>query len=275
MISERKIKGLNKETTQPGNNGNDQPVDFGLIDLQKQLLVPKPKNREAYLQLKASTPARLGIWRTGPRYLTSTQLRFRADHAKAQDAVFTSVSKQFIKKWGLLEVTTRCRDKEEYLTRPDLGRQFDEKNTKIIGENCQFRPCVQIIVIDGLSSTAIEVNARNTYEAMLQGLLQQGLQVGTPFFIRNGRVPAMDTVSEILDAEITAALVGERPGLATAESLSCYLSYRASSKKPESARTVLSNIHKMGTPAVEAGAILAEIIIKILDQQISGIGLKI
>jgi ethanolamine ammonia-lyase small subunit len=74
---------------------------------------------------------------------------------------------------------------------------------------------------------------------------------------------------------VTATLVGERPGLATAESLSCYISYQASATKPESARTVLSNIHKMGTPAVEAGAHLADIIKKILDQQVSGIGLKL
>jgi ethanolamine ammonia-lyase small subunit len=275
MNSESKIKSVNMETMQAMDSGDDQLVDFGLINLREQLLVPEPKHREAYLKLKATTPARLGIWRAGPRYLTSTQLRFRADHALAQDAVFTCVSKEYLKEWGLLEVTSRCRDKEEYLTRPDLGRQFDEQNREIIRKNCQFRPTVQIIIIEGLSSTAIEVNARDTYEVLLQGLQEYGLNVGTPFFVRNGRVPAMDTVSELLEAEVTAALVGERPGLATAESLSCYISYQASAKKPESARTVLSNIHKMGTPAVEAGAHLADIIKKILDQQVSGIGLKL
>jgi ethanolamine ammonia-lyase small subunit len=275
MISETKSNNIDEESVQSRDSGDDQLLDFGLINLREQLLVPEPTNREAYLKLKATTPARLGIWRAGPRYLTSTQLRFRADHALAQDAVFTCVSKEFIKDWGLLEVTTRCRDKEEYLTRPDLGRQFDEKNTEIIRKNCQFRPAVQVIIIEGLSSTAIEANARNTYEALLQGLQEHGLDTGTPFFIRNGRVPAMDTVSELLEAEVTAALVGERPGLATAESLSCYISYRASAQKPESARTVLSNIHKMGTPAVEAGAHLADIVNKIIDQQISGIGLKL
>ena len=43
---------------------------------------------------------------------------------------------------------------------------------------------------------------------------------------------------------------------------------------PESRRTVVSNIHKGGTPAVEAGAYVAEIIKKILDNKKSGVELK-
>ena len=78
--------------------------------------------------MKEKTPARLGAGRAGPRYKTLTMLRFRADHAAAQDAVFSQMPEDFAAKNGLVAVTTRCRDKDEYLTRPDKGRRFDGEN---------------------------------------------------------------------------------------------------------------------------------------------------
>ena len=68
--------------------------------------------------MKARTPARLGVWRAGPRYRTKTYLRFRADHAVAMDAVFTDVPEDFLAANGLFQVTTRCTSKDEFLTRP-------------------------------------------------------------------------------------------------------------------------------------------------------------
>lgn len=248
--------------------------DIAAIDLSEHLMVPEPANKDAYLKFKKATPARVGIWRTGARYLTESMLRFRADHAVAQDAVFDNVSEEFIADWGLLEVKTQCRDKDEYLTRPDLGRLIDEENAAKIKEHCVKSPRVQIYISDGLSSTAIETNAKDTYDSIAQGLKGHGIEVGTPFFVRYGRVPAADAVSQILDAEVTVVLIGERPGLATGESMSCYLTYKGYPGIPESNRTVLSNIHKGGTPAVEAGAHLADVIKKILEQKASGLNLQ-
>ncbi len=291
MISEEQIKTIIEEVLSsmdktPGaaavapvsasqNVADEDIVDFGAQDLRRELMVPNAANDSAYLKLKETTPARLGIWRTGPRYLTRSMLRFRADHASAQDAVFNQVPKAFIKEWGILEVSSACRDKDEFLTRPDLGRVLDEENKEILLKKCKKAPRVQIIIIDGLSSTAVEVNARDTFESLMQGLAGHGIETGTPFFIRNGRVPAMDCISEVLEPEVTVALVGERPGLATAESLSCYASYKASPHRAESNRTVVSNIHKMGTPAVEAGAHIADIVAEMLKQKASGIDLKL
>ena len=85
----------------------------------------------------------------------------------------------------------------------------------------------------------------------------------------------MDIISETLGSEVTAVLIGERPGLATGESLSCYIAYKATTSMPEAKRTVISNIHKGGTPAVEAGAHIAEVIKRMLEQKASGIDLKL
>jgi ethanolamine ammonia-lyase small subunit len=85
----------------------------------------------------------------------------------------------------------------------------------------------------------------------------------------------MDAISEALAAKVTLILIGERPGLATGESMSCYMGYEASRKKPESQRTVISNIHKRGTFPVEAGAQIVELIEIILKEKKSGVELKL
>lgn len=249
--------------------------DLTEVDIKSQLLVENPEDEEGYLKMKQHTPARVGIGRAGTRYKTETMLRFRADHASAQDAVFTDVSEEFIKEMNLFSVKTKCSDKDEYLTRPDLGKEFNSEEISIIKEKCEKSPTVQIYVSDGLSSTAIEANIKNVLPALIQGLEGSGIKVGTPFFVKYGRVGAMDVISEELDAEVTCVLIGERPGLITAESMSAYIAYKATVGMEESRRTVLSNIHKGGTPPVEAGAHLADIIKEMLKQKKSGVDLKL
>ncbi len=57
--------------------------------------------------------------------------------------------------------------------------------------------------------------------------------------------------------------------------MSAYIAYRPTANMPEANRTVISNIHKGGTTAVEAGAHIAELIKTMLDKKASGINLKI
>lgn len=249
--------------------------DITEVDLRKQVLVPNPENLEGLLKMKEGTPARVGVWRAGPRYKTETLLRFRADHAVAMDAVFSHVSEGFLKEMDLFSVQTMCSNKDEYLTRPDLGRRFDETALDVIRKNCVSNPQVQIYVSDGLSSTAIEANVRNILPAIMQGLEGYGVKVGTPFFVKYGRVPAMDVISETIGSDVTCVLIGERPGLATGESMSAYMAYKATVNMPEARRTVVSNIHKGGTPAVEAGAHIAHILKEMLDKKASGLDLKL
>ncbi|WP_242985432.1 ethanolamine ammonia-lyase subunit EutC [Vallitalea okinawensis] len=290
MISENQIKSmiediLSKMEAEAPVAKEEAPVctpiddanipDITALETNKIFNVPNPENEDAYMKLKERTPARVGIWRAGPRYRTETLLRFRADHAVAQDAVFNNVSDEFIKDIGEFSVNTVCKDKDEYLTRPDLGRKFDEEAIKTLKEKCKAKPRVQIYVSDGLSSTAVETNAKDAIMAIQQGLRAYNIEMGTPFFVKYGRVPAMDAVSEVLDAEVTVVLIGERPGLATGESMSCYMAYKATVGMPESNRTVISNIHKGGTPAAEAGAHIADIIKKMLDNKASGLDLKL
>ena len=247
--------------------------DVSALDLRKLYLTENPENGEKFRKMKERTPARLGSGKAGPRYKTLTMLRFRADHAAAQDAVFSQVPEDFAQKNGMVEVQTRCQSKDEYLTRPDHGRCFDEENQKKIRAAIPGTPRVQIVVGDGLSSAAITANAMDCMEALREGLKLKGIDPGTPIFVRYCRVGAGDAIGDITGCELVCMLVGERPGLVTDKSMSAYITYKPHTGVSESARTVVSNIHTQGTPAVEAGAHIAGLIETILRKQVSGVGL--
>lgn len=247
--------------------------DVSALDLRKLYLTENPENGEKYRKMKERTPARLGSGKAGPRYKTLTMLRFRADHAAAQDAVFSQVPEDFAPKNGMAEVQTRCQSKDEYLTRPDYGRCFDEENQKKIRAAIPGTPRVQIVVGDGLSSAAITANAMDCLESLKEGLKLKGIDPGTPIFVRYCRVGAGDAIGDITGCELVCMLVGERPGLVTDKSMSAYITYKPRTGVSESARTVVSNIHAQGTPAVEAGAHIAGLIETILRKQVSGVGL--
>ena len=248
--------------------------DITEIDLRKQFLIDNPVNKEEYLDMKSKTPARLGIGKAGARYRTITMLRVRADHAAAQDAVFSDVDEDFVKRNNFVFVKTLCKDKDEYLTRPDLGRRFPPEELEKIRKACGSHPKVLIMVGDGLSSSAIEANAEDFIPSLKQGLKMFGIDTGEILFVKYARVGAMDAVGEVTDADVICMLVGERPGLVTAESMSAYIAYKPRHGLPEAKRTVISNIHKGGTTAVEAGAHAAQLIKTMLEKKASGIDLK-
>ena len=282
MGQEPMVKASDYKPTQPQpeqkpthfQDGDFVP-DVTALDLRKLYLTECPADPEKYKKLKERTPARLGCGRAGPRYKTLTMLRFRADHAAARDAVFSQVAESYPAKHDLLAVQTACRDKDEYLTRPDKGRIFDEENSRIIKGAISNPPRVQIVVGDGLSSAAIEANAADCMAAIRDGLKLQGIDTGKGIFVKYCRVGAGDAVGDITGCEVVCVLIGERQGLVTDKSMSAYITYKPHTGVSESARTVVSNIHAQGTPAVEAGAFIAELIGKILEKKVSGVELQL
>ncbi len=273
------VKAANYRSTapEPHKEGISQGfvADVTDMDLRKLYLTEAPENKEAFLKMKARTPARLGLGRCGPRYKTLTMLRFRADHAAAQDAVFSEVDTEFAKEHDLLPTKTKCDSKDEYLTRPDLGRVFDEHNAKAIQGVIDTPPQVQIVIGDGLSSAAILANAMDCAAALRDGLKARDIQTGKAIFVKYCRVGAGDAIGDLTGCQVVCVLVGERPGLVTDKSMSAYITYKPHTGVSESARTVVSNIHSQGTPAVEAGAYCAELIEKILQRKVSGVGLHL
>ncbi|MEG2420462.1 MAG: ethanolamine ammonia-lyase subunit EutC [Oscillospiraceae bacterium] len=277
LVAELAPNGAGKPVAGSGGSapeGGSLP-DITTVNLREQYLVKNPVSGKAFLDLKLRTPARLGVSRAGARYRTETMLRVRADHAAAQDSVFSMVPEDFAQKNGYVPTETLCKDKDEYLTRPDKGRRFDERNQAILKQTLGDRPKIAMVIGDGLSSVATEKNAADCCKAILAGLKTYGLTTAPPIFVKFCRVGASDHIGELTGAEVVCMLVGERPGLVTAESMSAYITYAPKIGIAESKRTVVSNIHRGGTPAVEAGAHIAELIAKMLEQKASGLDLKI
>ena len=249
--------------------------DISLPEIKDKVLIDNPKSLELVKRLKKTTNARLGVGRAGDRFKTETLLKFRADHAIAQDAVWTEIDESLVDEMGFYKVQTMVNNKEEYVRRPDLGRIFSAETTEAIKRDCIHKPDVQIIVADGLSGFAINANLKDMYAIMMDGFREKNYKVGTPIFVRYSRVATMDRISEALGAKVTIQLIGERPGLATGESMSVYMAYESSPKKPESQRTVVSNIYSNGIPPIEAGAQVVHLTEILMREKKSGVELKI
>jgi ethanolamine ammonia-lyase small subunit len=255
------------------NGTDDISRESAAAENKRPYLVDDPQDPDALERMLKRTTARIGVGKAGPRLKTQTLLALRADHAQARDAVMKDVDPKILEEAGLFSVQTLCENKDTFITRPDLGRKLSPEAVQTLKERCVPNPDVQIYISDGLSSTAVEANLNKILPVITEALQSKGLKVGTPFYLRFGRVGAQEQVAETLGAKVVCVLLGERPGLATAESMSAYITYNAYVGMPESKRTVVSNIHRNGTAAVEAGAYIAEVIAKILEQKASGVDL--
>ena len=215
--------------------------------------------------MNSDTPTRLGIGRAGSRYPTKSLLKFRADHARAVDAVLTEVEVDWPKKNGLVEFHSEPISRDEYLHHPERGRRLRRNEiAKLKALNPRLKkesskPSVLIFVGDGLSSAAVEANAAPLLRTLTK-LLATKYRLLKPIFVRNARVRIEDHIGEILRPELVFMIVGERPGLATAESLSAYVIYRPRLSSQEPERTVISNIHRGGIPIPEAAKKIATLI---------------
>ncbi|MDN4526635.1 ethanolamine ammonia-lyase subunit EutC [Fictibacillus fluitans] len=235
--------------------------------------VDHPTNQEYLTEQIKKTPARIGVGRAGVRPKTNALLKFRLDHAAAVDSVYGKVSDELLNRMNWFSVQTMVEDQEVYIRRPDLGRKLNDEAKKQIAAKCKKNPEVQIVISDGLSFEAVEKNAEDVFLSLQQALTQLGYEQGTPFFVKNGRVAIMDDIGEALNPEVVVLLIGERPGLISAESLSAYLCYKPRKGTIEADRMVISNIHAGGIPPAEAGAYLGNVVKKILDNKASGISL--
>ena len=249
--------------------------DISSAAIKEAVGIENPVSLEMVKMLKSYTNARLGIGRAGDRMRTASLLKFRADHAVAQDAVWTPMEEKVVDALGFYKIQTLVQEKEEYVRRPDQGRLISEETAAALREHCKPGADVQLLAADGLSGFAVNANLRPMYHALVKGCEERGWSFGTPVFIRYGRVNVADKVSEALDIpKVTILLIGERPGLATGESMSVYMGYQSSSAKPESHRNVISNIYAEGTPPREAAEQVLELAELYMKEKKSGVELN-
>ena len=231
-------------------------------------------------KIRARTPARILMGRVGAAYRTRAQLELRSAHAAARDAVraemdlLSTLGEEFVRQWQLFEVQTQASAKTEYLLRPDLGRHFtDEARTKI-QQSCPRGSDLQIVIGDGLSVPAVSRQTPPLLPLISAGAQQCAWTMGRPFVVRYCRVGILNEVGELLDPRVAVLLIGERPGLATAESLSAYLAYRPRKSHTDADRNLVSNIHARGVSAEEAAQRILGLAAQMVKAESSGYNLK-
>ena len=238
--------------------------------------IQNPTNLEGLQGLISSTTARIGVGRAGPRYRTRSWLLFQADQAITQDTLWRDVDEHLLQELGLFSVQTKITGgKQEYLLRPDLGRLLNDDARRIITEKCQKNVQIQLCAGDGLSAEAIETNIRQIFPVIQQGCQAAGLSMGTPFFIKYCRVGVMNDIGDLIKPEVLMLLIGERPGLGRAESMSIYMGYQPKTGHTDAERDVICNIFdRGGTNPLEAGAYAVQFAKKMIQNKAAGVKLK-
>jgi ethanolamine ammonia-lyase small subunit len=223
------------------------------------------------------TPARLYLGRAGTSYPTSALLALRADHAAARDAVQAPLPADLDLGLGderALSAQSRASSLQEYLRRPDLGRRLSDESRRTLTALSLHAPDVQFVIGDGLSSAAVRVQVPKLLPALVEHCEARDLVVGTAIVVRHCRVGIMNDVGEILAPKVVVLLIGERPGLATAESLSAYFAYRPRPGHTDADRNLISNIHDSGVTIPDAVTRVLAFIDVLMKEERSGVDVK-
>jgi ethanolamine ammonia-lyase small subunit len=257
-----------------GNAAAAREVDTAgalLLTPDRGVNVGEPYDPPVMARVLASTPARVGVGRVGPRYYTNTMLRFRADHAAAKDAVLSEVDAQLLAQLGMFEIASRAPDKATFLQRPDLGRTLSDEGRAELGKRIGRAPTLAVIYGDGLSAAAINQHLPEFHGALERALASRGITHAQPFFVRHSRVKIMDEIARLVGAQAALFVCGERPGLGFADSLSAYYIYQPAAGATDADREVISNINPRGRPPADAAGDVAAAIERILREKKSGV----
>jgi len=209
-------------------------------------------------EVQRTTPARIFTGRAGVGYRTSTQLELRRDHAAALDAVHTvlnlehDLGQEFVDEWKLFKVSSEATSKSQYLMRPDLGRRLNNESRSEVLRRCPAGVDFQVVIGDGLSAAAVVEQVPRLLPDLLMGARISGMRVGQPFVIQYCRVGILNDIGDLLAPQVVVLLIGERPGLATARSLSAYFAFQPRQGHTDAQRNLISNIHARGLRPEEA-----------------------
>jgi ethanolamine ammonia-lyase small subunit len=234
---------------------------------------------EIVRKIRERTPARIFVER-GLAYSTPMSLELRRAHANAVDAVWTefdlqkNVPPEFVAQWDLFQVSSNAESKSQFLLRPDLGRALSNTAKSLIVQRCPNAPDIQIVIGDGLSSAAVSAQLPRLFPLLQQRFRERGWSVGQAFVVRFCRVGIMNDIGDLLSPRVIVLLIGERPGLATAESLSAYMAYSPRSGQTDADRNLISNIHARGVHIEDAANRIANLATQMLALQRSGTTLK-
>jgi ethanolamine ammonia-lyase small subunit len=247
----------------------------------------------------AVTNARLFIPGGPSSYDTASWLALRADHAAARDAVRSELDLDLdgpgLGAWvaarGAVVVDSAAADGPTHLLRPDLGRRLSGASRRRLvaavaapvaaggaeaGVDADGGEAdLALVVADGLSAVAVDAHAAALADALLAGAAERGWHVrDPPVVVRRGRVGILNELGPILAARVVVLVIGERPGLAAADSLSAYLAHRPGPGATDADRNLVSGIRERGTPIPAAARRILDLAGLLLAAGRSGVEVK-
>lgn len=241
--------------------------------------------------LRQFTDARIGLGRAGISLPTSEMLAFQLSHAQARDAVNFPLNINEMKaklavitkaNAGVLHLHSQAVDRVTYLQRPDLGRKLNENSRQLLlnfvaeqQQSTQEKYDLAIVVVDGLSSLAVQKNAAPFITELLSQLsVNKPLTLAPITLVEQGRVAIGDDIGELLNAQIVMVLIGERPGLSSPDSLGLYLTWEPKTGLNDSLRNCISNIRPAGLPYIDAARRAAYLLNEAKTLKLTGVNLK-
>ncbi|HEY5836980.1 ethanolamine ammonia-lyase subunit EutC [Streptomyces sp.] len=251
-------------------SASSTPADRSADDAARQA--------RAWQALRRHTPARIGLGTTGSAIPTRHLLEFQLDHAEARDAVHLPLDVDRL-AGGLtgllggapvLSVRSAAEDRASYLQRPDLGRRLHPRAAATLPHG---EYDIAFVVADGLSARAVHDHAPGLLREVAAALPDWR---AAPVVVATGaRVALGDEVARALGARMVAVLIGERPGLSSADSLGVYLTYDPSVPRTDAERNCLSNIRPPhGTDYPTAAATLVRLMTQARLRRLTGVALK-
>jgi ethanolamine ammonia-lyase small subunit len=241
-----------------------------------------PIQTDPWSALRVHTAARIALGRSGGSLPTRARLDFQLAHARARDAVLAEFDAEALgaklRALGesVLVVESAARDRAEFLQRPDLGRQLSAASRALLAAHAAEVPrCdLAIVVSDGLSTLAATTQAEPLLGALLPLLRASGWTLAPLIAARQARVALQDEIGELLGAQISLILIGERPGLGSADSLGAYFTYAPAPGRTDADRNCISNIRPGGLAPGDAAPKLHALLTQARQLRLSGVALK-
>ncbi|WP_211830893.1 ethanolamine ammonia-lyase subunit EutC [Kistimonas asteriae] len=232
--------------------------------------------------LRRHTDARIGLGRSGVSLPTDAHLSFQLAHARARDAVHIPLAIDQLEKairafspvdiWSL---KSRTADRATYLQRPDLGRLLSRESEQFLRQHSLAEGFdIAVVIVDGLSSTAVQHHAPPMLEHLLSAIHPLGYRCAPICLVTQGRVAVGDPIGELLNARLLVMMIGERPGLSSPDSLGIYFTWQPQSGKTDAQRNCISNIRHEGLSYEEATHKLMYLMQEADRRQLSGVYLK-
>ncbi len=268
------VKSINTQSSNDHNNGK---------------VVENP-----WSDLRRFTDARIGLGRAGISLPTSEMLAFQLSHAQARDAVnfpldISEMTKTLSAIDALsvvekpLSLQSEAVDRVTYLQRPDLGRKLNQAGRTTLLNTMQSRQSstqaqydLAIVVVDGLSSLAVQKNAAPFISELLKQLPTEPspYKIAPITLVEQGRVAIGDDIGELLNAQVVMVLIGERPGLSSPDSLGLYLTWEPKTGLNDACRNCISNIRPAGLSYFEAARRAVYLLQEAKKCGLTGVNLK-